>query len=230
VLPVFAPDVGECPTAKGVEALDESERDNLVRTIALDYVSQNKRRLPTVAVLRVARMMSLYQPIQTWRWEYQIEGRGYWSAGIGMVMWWAMAIPACLGLWWLWRRKLPVLPFVAIVAAIAVTAAGTFGINRYRVPVDMVEVVLFAVAVAAVVDPKGARLAAASARPAGPDATETSEADISPADPPPTGAAVDTTASSDAGGANEGAGVGPTNSDGAAGTTDALKTEVTEDG
>lgn len=176
VLPLFAADPQECPTGTGVEPLDESERDNLVRSIALSYVGENKSRLPAISVIRVARMMSVYRPVQTWRWEYQIEGRGYWSSGIGMVMWWAMAIPAAGGLVWLWRRKLPVLPFTAIIAAICITAAGTFGINRYRVPVDMVEVVLFAVAVAVLLDRRGATAAANVLLPAAetdsPDDTE----------------------------------------------------------
>ena len=34
------------------------------------------------------------------------------------------------------RRHVPILPFVAIALAITITAATSFGITRYRAPVD----------------------------------------------------------------------------------------------
>lgn len=148
-IPRHPVDPAKCPTGAGRMPPDESEFDWILRHMATDYISAHKSRLPTVAVLRVARMMDLFRPFDTWRMEYSVEGRGYWTALVGMVMWWAMGIPAIIGLVVLWRKKLPVWPFVAIVLAIAITAAGTFGVNRYRVPADMVEIILFSVAVAA---------------------------------------------------------------------------------
>jgi hypothetical protein len=50
------------------------------------------------------------------------------------------------------RRKVPILPFVAIAGTITFTAATTFGITRYRAPVDAMMPVLAAVAVFAALD------------------------------------------------------------------------------
>ena len=45
---------------------------------------------------------------------------------------------------WLWRRRVPLSPLLSMGIVITVTSAFTFGITRYRVPVDIMVVVLAA--------------------------------------------------------------------------------------
>ena len=44
------------------------------------------------------------------------------------------------------RRRRPILPFLSIAAVITFTAAMTFGITRYRAPIDTMMPVLAAIA------------------------------------------------------------------------------------
>ncbi len=58
-----------------------------------------------------------------------------------------MVLPfAILGLVVLRRRRIPIFPYLAIAASVTVTVAISFGITRYRAPVDAVLPVLAAVA------------------------------------------------------------------------------------
>jgi hypothetical protein len=43
---------------------------------------------------------------------------------------------AIVGLVVLRRRRVPILPFLAFAVSVTITAAMTFGITRYRAPVD----------------------------------------------------------------------------------------------
>jgi hypothetical protein len=51
------------------------------------------------------------------------------------------------GLVLLHRRRITIIPFLAVAAVITITAASTFGITRYRAPVDALLPVLAAGAI-----------------------------------------------------------------------------------
>jgi hypothetical protein len=133
---------------------DESDRDVYSREGALRYLSEHRGRLPVVVLARVGRIWDLYTPQlgrddeplgQNVRLNWQVEGRGKTASRAGFLAYWALVPFAVAGLASLWRRRLPVSPLVSMAVVITVTAAFTFGITRYRVPVDLVVAVLAAV-------------------------------------------------------------------------------------
>src|SRR5204863_154152 len=64
------------------------------------------------------------------------EGRGKWQSRLATIEYYPLLASSLVGLMLLRRRRVPILPFVAIAATITITAATTFGITRYRAPVD----------------------------------------------------------------------------------------------
>ena len=150
-----------------VDGLDESQRDRYSSEAALAYIKEHKSRLPVVAAARVARMFDLYNPEmlgtqdyctpelgchaeplgQNVRLNWMVEGRGVWPTRLGFLMYWALLLAAVPGFVVLVRRRIPVSPLLAMPVVITVTAAMTFGITRYRVPVDAMLVVAAAVAI-----------------------------------------------------------------------------------
>jgi hypothetical protein len=150
-----------------VDNLDESQRDIYSRDAATAYIREHKGRLPVVAVARVARMFDLYNPElgsgeeyctpelgchrewlgQNVRLNWMVEGRGVWPSRLGFAMYWVLLALAVPGAVILARRRIPISPLLAMPVVITVTSALTFGITRYRVPVDAMLVVLAAVTV-----------------------------------------------------------------------------------
>ena len=78
-------------------------------------------------------------PFNVW-----IEGRGLWQSRLATAQYFPLLALAIGGLVILRRRRVPILPFLAIAATITVTAAMTFGITRYRAPFDAMLPVLAA--------------------------------------------------------------------------------------
>lgn len=136
--------------------LDESERDKPGRDLAIEYMKTHKSRLPVVMAARVGRMWDLYSPElgredepfgQNVRFNWQVEGRGQRASQAGFLMFFVLWPFALIGGWWLWRRRVPLSPLLTMGVVITVTSAFTFGITRYRVPVDVMVVVLAAAGV-----------------------------------------------------------------------------------
>jgi hypothetical protein len=116
-------------------------------------MKNHKSRLPIVMAARVGRMWDLYSPElgredepfgQNVRFNWQVEGRGQRASQAGFVMFFVLWPFALIGGWWLWRRRVPLSPLLTMGVVITVTSAFTFGITRYRVPVDVMVVVLAA--------------------------------------------------------------------------------------
>ncbi len=131
--------------------LDESQRDKFPRDLAIEYIKNHKKRLPIVMAARVGRMWDLYVPElgredeplgQNVRFNWQVEGRGKLSSRVGVLMFYALLPLAALGGWVLWRKRVPLSPLLSMTIVITVTSAFTFGITRYRVPVDIMVVVM----------------------------------------------------------------------------------------
>jgi 4-amino-4-deoxy-L-arabinose transferase-like glycosyltransferase len=140
--------------------MDESQRDKVARTAAIKYLLDNKRALPRVAVTRVLRMFELYNPDllnpseplgQNVRVNWAVEGRGKWQSELGFVMYFLLLPFAIAGTVILVRRRIPVSPLMAMPVLITISTLGTFGITRYRVPVDVMLCILAGVAVDALV-------------------------------------------------------------------------------
>jgi hypothetical protein len=109
-----------------------------------------------VMAARVGRTWDLYVPElgsdpemlgQNVRLNWQVEGRGKRASEAGVLLYYAMLPAAAGGALVLWRRRVPLSPLLSMALVITVTSAFTFGVTRYRVPVDVMGVVLAGVGI-----------------------------------------------------------------------------------
>jgi 4-amino-4-deoxy-L-arabinose transferase-like glycosyltransferase len=143
--------------AAGLQNLkgDESQKEAVWRKRGLDYIKGHESRYPIVTAARVARMWDIWSPqriVQGIKFDGLLEGRGIWQSQLATDQYFLLLPFAVAGLVVLRRRRKPILPFVAIAGVITFTAATTFGITRYRAPVDAMLPVLAGVAVFAAID------------------------------------------------------------------------------
>ncbi|HEX7096948.1 MAG TPA: glycosyltransferase family 39 protein [Acidimicrobiales bacterium] len=138
------------PYGPNGELLDESERDPIVRQRALDYISNHKQRLVTVVIpARIARMLSLYQPLRQLDLEVLSEERA-WPISLTGLIQYALLVPfGIAGSVALWRRRLAMVPITLWIGMVVVTSAFAFGNMRYRVSAEPALVVLAAVGIEA---------------------------------------------------------------------------------
>jgi 4-amino-4-deoxy-L-arabinose transferase-like glycosyltransferase len=128
---------GPWPSAQ----LDESQRDLVPRRIAVQYTKDHIGRLPLVVAARVGRLWGVFKPGQTTAFDWWIEGRGRVPTWIGLFFYYALLPFAVVGLVKLRRRRVPILPLLAIVIIATFAAAITFGVTRYRAPAEVAIVV-----------------------------------------------------------------------------------------
>jgi hypothetical protein len=127
--------------------LDDSEVDAVARAKALDYASDNIGRMAVVVPARILRTYDLYRPLDTLRINWQVEGRGRWSSAAGLLVHWVLMPFAVAGAVILWRRRVTLVPIAATIVVVVFTTALTFGVTRYRLPSDICEILLAAVAI-----------------------------------------------------------------------------------
>jgi hypothetical protein len=118
------------------QELDESERDVEARELAFEYIGDHQRRLPLVVAARVGRVWNLFRPAQNIRLDAHGEERGLLEARLAMAGYFALMGLAIAGLVKLRRGGRPIWPYLVIAGIVTFTAAITFGIQRYRIPVD----------------------------------------------------------------------------------------------
>jgi len=129
--------------------LDESQRDLVPRRQAVDYTKDHLSRLPLVVAARVGRLWGLFKPGQTTALDWWIEGRGRAASWIGLFTYYALWPFAIYGLVVLRRRRIPILPLVAIGLIATFAAAITFGVTRYRAPAEVALVVAASIGIVA---------------------------------------------------------------------------------
>jgi 4-amino-4-deoxy-L-arabinose transferase-like glycosyltransferase len=130
--------------------LDESQRDVEPRKQAIEYTKAHIDRLPLVVAARVGRLWGLFKPGQTTALDWWIEGRGRAASWIGEFAYFALWPFAIYGLVLMRRRRIPILPLVALAVTATLAAASTFGVTRYRAPAEVALVVAAAIGIAAV--------------------------------------------------------------------------------
>lgn len=138
-------------------APDLSVRDVQYREIALDYMSEHAGELPKVMAARAGRVWHLFRPGQSIGLDGFIEGRSGGPPGtthelVREALWayYALMPLAIAGLVVLRRRGAQIYPLLAQPLLVTVTAAGTFGITRYRAGAEVTIVVCAAVALGAI--------------------------------------------------------------------------------
>ncbi len=121
---------------------DESVREAEILADADDYFFDHLDRLPVVAVARVARVFDVFKPGQNVWLNWWLEGRGKAASTVGLWAYYALIPFGIYGGVLLHRRRITLIPVLSTVVVVAVAAAITFGLTRYRVPVDVALVVL----------------------------------------------------------------------------------------
>ncbi len=123
----------------------ESEQDFHARSAALRYLDANAGRLPTVVGARVGRELGLFRPFQQLDLDH-LQGKPLGPARVGLFVFWALSVGAVVGAVALRRRRTTLVPFAGILIGTVVVAATTFGSTRLRASLEVVVVVLAAVA------------------------------------------------------------------------------------
>ncbi|MBV6508263.1 MAG: hypothetical protein JJLCMIEE_01323 [Acidimicrobiales bacterium] len=126
---------------------DHSVWEAAARAEGIDYMTTHLGEVPVVVLARVGRLWELYRPLQGVELSAYAEHRGLWPTRLALVSYYVLLLIGAYGLVVLWRRKVTVVPMVALAAMVTFTAAVSFGITRYRVPVDVGLAVLAGVAV-----------------------------------------------------------------------------------
>jgi 4-amino-4-deoxy-L-arabinose transferase-like glycosyltransferase len=126
---------------------DESVHDAAYRSAAEHFMRKHFDRVPLVMLKRVGREFGLYSPRGQLLIETSVNYRPIWPAQVGLLVYYLLAAGGVWGAVLLRRRMFTLVPFAGILVAIVLTAMATFGQTRYRVPVDVVLVILSSVSV-----------------------------------------------------------------------------------
>jgi 4-amino-4-deoxy-L-arabinose transferase-like glycosyltransferase len=119
---------------------DESVQADELRSAAIHYAASHVDRLPLVVAAREARVWSLLHPFQ----DLPRQNRAISWLQLG---WFYAIVPVALaGAVVLRRSGTPMAPFAGQFALVVATAALAYGNPRFRVPVDVVAVILAAAA------------------------------------------------------------------------------------
>jgi 4-amino-4-deoxy-L-arabinose transferase-like glycosyltransferase len=135
-----------CTVRPNEDELDELALTDELQQDGIDYALGHERRMPLVAAVRALRLWGLYDPVGESRRE-TVESRIFsWQ----VFAWFAYAPLALLtvyGFVLLVRRRFPVLPLVAVLVAVTLTAVLVYGKPRFRASAEPVLLVAASVAI-----------------------------------------------------------------------------------
>jgi 4-amino-4-deoxy-L-arabinose transferase-like glycosyltransferase len=124
---------------------DESVQAAEAQKYALHFVRTHESRIFPVELARLGRAFGFFSPRQQIRLDSAVETRPYRWALAGLGMYYAMLVLSIGGVVILRRRRVPVLPLLAVGLDVVVTVAIAFGNTRYRTPFEVSLVLLSAV-------------------------------------------------------------------------------------
>ncbi len=105
---------------------DEAQKAKYWQDVGFTYAREHVRQLPKVVAARVGRQWELFRPWQTPEFA-PIEGRSVNWTWAGLFSYYLLAGLSIAGGIRLWRRKVPLLPLLAQVVAVTITAAYAYG-------------------------------------------------------------------------------------------------------
>ena len=111
---------------------DESVQGAAAQADALHFIEAHKNRILPVEMARLGRAFALFHPLQQIRLDSTVETRPYRWAIVGLGMYYALVALSIGGLVLLRRRRVPILPLLAVGLDVCVSVALTFGQTRYR--------------------------------------------------------------------------------------------------
>jgi 4-amino-4-deoxy-L-arabinose transferase-like glycosyltransferase len=139
--------------ATGSTSSNEAKNSARLARRGLDYAGDNVRRAVFVAGVRVARVWGLYQPNR----QAVATGRRVWVQKIGVVVYYAVALLALLGIWTLRGRREELFILLAPILLVTLVTLGSWGSVRFRHEGEVVLIVLAGVALAHVWTLRGRR-------------------------------------------------------------------------
>ena len=96
---------------------------------------------------RMGRSLELFKPGHSLRLNYQVEGRWEEPSTFGLGFYYALLPLTIIGGMVFWRRGIRLTPLLSMWPTIMLASAITFGLTRYRVPIDIAMMALSAVAI-----------------------------------------------------------------------------------
>ncbi|MEO6627953.1 MAG: glycosyltransferase family 39 protein [Aquihabitans sp.] len=142
----FYPWQDELRRQNGEPPGDASDKALYWRQQGLAYARAHKDRLPVVVAARVGRAWNVYAPFQNASFD-QIDGKSRAVSVAGVWAWWAVLAGSIPALIILRRRKVTIIPFLALAGTVTLSAIYAYGGNRFRTPLDLAALVLTAVTI-----------------------------------------------------------------------------------
>ena len=127
---------------------DESDLDANAGRVARTYMRHHLDRLPIVMAARVGRVLGVYRPSDDIEFDIANFQRTPWVAWSTLYSYYVVALLAIAGVVVLRRRRIPVYPLLALVAAVVLTSMISFGQLRYRAAAEPALVIAAGAAVA----------------------------------------------------------------------------------
>jgi 4-amino-4-deoxy-L-arabinose transferase-like glycosyltransferase len=145
---------GSCSTSRGLP--ENSVNAEAKRELGLEYARSHLTRVPWVVTARVGRLWNVYQPIRTSEKSYGAV-RPMWAAFSGLGLYYVLMAFGVGGVIALRRIRITVLPLLAPVLVVTISAAAFYGTVRFRSPAEVSIVVLAAVGLDALLRRSAAR-------------------------------------------------------------------------
>ena len=120
---------------------DEADKAMFWRDVGVDYARDHAGEIPKVVAARVLRQWELFRPWQTIEFA-SIENRDKEWSTVGLCMYYALVAASIAGAVVLHRRRVRLLPLLAQVVSVTITAAYAYGTVRFRAPVEPVLCIL----------------------------------------------------------------------------------------
>ncbi len=136
---------------------DESVQGAEAQAYALRIIGRHRNRIIPVEMAREGRAFGLFHPLEQVRLDSTVETRPYRWALVGLGSYYLLVVLSVGGLILLRRRRIPILPLVAVGLDVAVSVALTFGQTRYRTTFEVALILAAAVQVEWVWDRFGSR-------------------------------------------------------------------------
>ena len=125
---------------------DETDDAQHFSQVAIEYITANAEQVPFVVLARLGRAWGVYDAVEQVKVEIYVDERHPLLAWSGFGAYYLLVAGAVVGAVVLRRRGIPLSPLVAVVVAVSLAIALTFGQTRYRSSTELVLVLLAAAA------------------------------------------------------------------------------------
>jgi 4-amino-4-deoxy-L-arabinose transferase-like glycosyltransferase len=127
--------------------VEESVFDKAALDQGTAYIEEHADRVPVVVLARIGRIWEVFRPVQNVEFNEFFEQRGNATSWATLIGYYVLVPFAIGGLVVMRRRRVPIYPVLAVVAAITITVVIGFPVTRYRASFDAVTPALVAVAI-----------------------------------------------------------------------------------